>query len=1628
MPYVLDEGKDNYRWDFIKNEFLVRQKDGDKFDWFIIHVPKKKRDARSIENTVTCSHICAGLKTKNIYLTFDGDETGIGTLPALATEILKGTGWRFDEEGSDTIYEEDGQTEKIRSMKSNSKAGAYKMITDLCTLFDAYPVFHTSEDGRDKMVTFHAMDNKGDMREVMIGKDLDSISFEENSEDIITRLYVEGEYGDDGYVGIDDVNPTGLTYLMNFSYYKENGLFTAEHQAKYDAFLESVQSITDYIHTHGTEITDMSNRLNDLWGQPLLVQYNINKASHQIESTIKSSDEITDDKLPIALDDILFIVGSGGRYRKEVVTNVSTFGFGTGDEYAVKYITTGGKSNAAGQIGAKEVSIEAKESAISQIERMKRQTVDEQKIAEYDQQIAEIQAQIKTIYEGVPQTDVKSGTVQTQGLYEMYYDAMKLHANQKNALAVLDTYQGNQADIEAQFYMDMGDMLKDGYWSNTNYITGQEQFLYADAVKVLNQMSRPSRKYTVNRVAMSDVLGYDLNDFDVNTEVRIYDPKINVNDIVYVKKITRYLDTPWKDKVELTNESITLSGKSLDSILQRITSVANEMENRKDVFSKAKAITSSGQVLMERLEGTIDVMKNRILSSVSSWYTDDNGNIMFEAADGQSAMKLSGDGWMIANGKTEDGEWNWRTAATGRGITADAIVTGYLSAAQIEAGSITGDKLDIHAGDSLDLSANKSIRIAIEDEFKDLEFSSGDNLQPGTSSTITQVEVADEYVLGACEIDTDNAASDILTFRVHLAPQTDDFAPAIRILTPDSQMNVYDEAIYDESRYDVDSGGYLVVGETVKAGEEDWAICQIQLDDSMFGVEAVLLNVTQGTTSLVDYHSAKVEYGPPTPYTPSLSEVKKDVSGLVVDMYEDSGKIETYRKTLSNSVEENKNAIAEITPEYIAESVSQQITYGTRNFILNSNIQRKSKDNLVTIFELSEAMEEDKVYTFSMDFIPASGVTRYNVCLSQGGQSLGYIIPYGTGRQVRTLTFLAKYARQTSTTIDPNKAYAWDKVSFIDNRPLESVKTYTKDQAHASDDSLFERRAVQGRRLIQEAGYTDVNEEKHYYFNGQVFDIAIPLEDSTTFSATLQFSSITKTGKELYTHAELEEYAKTFEDPKYVNIVEGSGKVLNSGLMYENDSKGILLMVADQESCTGTALALETLMQMVNDMEEYGMERSDVSKYKTEYLDPTITILDQNIDSANKDIYVYALPADYADRGNTVIYNAKLERGNASTGFTNAPEDNLYAGANLLRNGGFEMYSSTQSPLNWGMYAEGDATRWDDVAKKDIIIAETTFKVCGPNSDTATYSAYRNPAVNTVVVNRTGEFTDAQKFGIYSDDLNLKTDGAYMFSGYVSTKNATEVRIDVIEVEEDEADTEAEEQEKPQVLISSTTYRPILGNQDLSTWRRFEISFKAKPRIKVAIYAIGPKTADEDVVLLVTQCKIEEGFFATDYSPCVLDSSDIVGRLASAEQKITPDAIEQVVRERINYDDQIDAANASIKELQSTFTQTTDSFKASITSVQTNAQQALDQYAEKVESYIQFTEAGLELGKKGTDNAGFKSILSTEKLAFIQDGNEVAYISNNNLYITRAQIITSLEFGGIIATKDTDGSINWSWT
>ena len=130
--------------------------------------------------------------------------------------------------------------------------------------------------------------------------------------------------------------------------------------------------------------------------------------------------------------------------------------------------------------------------------------------------------------------------------------------------------------------------------------------------------------------------------------------------MLYVEKITRYLDEPNKGSVEITNEEVSISS-SFDSIFSRITSIADVIQQKQTIFERAEALHSDGSLATDRLSGAIDLLTTQLTSSVSSWYTDDNGNIIFESVDGSSAMQLCGEGFMIASGKNEDGSWNWRT-------------------------------------------------------------------------------------------------------------------------------------------------------------------------------------------------------------------------------------------------------------------------------------------------------------------------------------------------------------------------------------------------------------------------------------------------------------------------------------------------------------------------------------------------------------------------------------------------------------------------------------------------------------------------------------------------------------------------------------------------------------------------------------------------------------------------------------------------------------------------------------------------------------------------------------------------------------------------------------------------------
>lgn len=278
----------------------------------------------------------------------------------------------------------------------------------------------------------------------------------------------------------------------------------------------------------------------------------------------------------------------------------------------------------------------------------------------------------------------------------------------------------SQNNTEADFIIAMGDLLKDGYWQNDNYAPGQEQALYDDAVDRMDNMSKPVVTYRLSFSSLLGTLGYTESQLRLNALARVYDPDLDVNDTMYVDKITRYLDDSAKDTVEVTTQSVTLSNVSLSSILSRMTQLSDLIKQKNSIYERAGAISPTGKIRTDLLEGQINILTTQLSSAMSNWYTDQNGNLVFESATGQSAMMLTGDGFMIASGRTDSGAWNWRIFGTGEGFTADAIVTGYLSAERIEANSITANKLASDVGSSLDLSSNKSITLTVRDIVDDV--------------------------------------------------------------------------------------------------------------------------------------------------------------------------------------------------------------------------------------------------------------------------------------------------------------------------------------------------------------------------------------------------------------------------------------------------------------------------------------------------------------------------------------------------------------------------------------------------------------------------------------------------------------------------------------------------------------------------------------------------------------------------------------------------------------------------------------------------------------------------------------------------------------------------------------------
>lgn len=191
---------------------------------------------------------------------------------------------------------------------------------------------------------------------------------------------------------------------------------------------------------------------------------------------------------------------------------------------------------------------------------------------------------------------------------------------------------------------------------------------------------------------------------------------------------------------------------------------------------------------------------------------------------------------------------------------------------------------------------------------------------------------------------------------------------------------------------------------------------------------------------------------------------------------------------------------------------------------------------------------------------------------------------------------------------------------------------------------------------------------------------------------------------------------------------------------------------------------------------------------------------------------------------------------------------------------------------------------------------------------------------------------------------------------------------------------------------------------------------RALAQIGVLVDKLG-----KDVKFACKMLKVEEGNKATSWTPSVEDLEEIDKQLSNAIEYLSSDS-----KDLLKKYDKLNIDNSKIRhELSTALKQTRDEFLFQFNNYKKlidNNGKIIEQRFNNFSRYIRFKNGNIELGDI---NSPFKALLTHEKISFLKSDVEVAYMSNNKLYITDAYVINSLRIGNFEFVVEDNGSLSF---
>lgn len=200
--------------------------------------------------------------------------------------------------------------------------------------------------------------------------------------------------------------------------------------------------------------------------------------------------------------------------------------------------------------------------------------------------------------------------------------------------------------------------------------------------------------------------------------------------------------------------------------------------------------------------------------------------------------------------------------------------------------------------------------------------------------------------------------------------------------------------------------------------------------------------------------------------------------------------------------------------------------------------------------------------------------------------------------------------------------------------------------------------------------------------------------------------------------------------------------------------------------------------------------------------------------------------------------------------------------------------------------------------------------------------------------------------------------------------------------------------------------------------KRVSLTFNKKDFEEVMIAV--KSELNQDPVFSIKNIKVEEGSIATTWAPAIEDLENIDDKLKNAIEYLESDN-----KDLINKISGLNFENKKIREeISTSLKQTKDEFNF----IFNNYKELLDENNQAIKDhfndfsrYIRFKNGNIELGDV---NSPFKTLLTHEKISFFKNDLELAYMSNDKLYIKDVYIINSIRIGNFEIVPRQNGNLS----